>query len=667
MKQFLLLSMALCLFAGANGQVSFNENFDSYTVGLALGPQSPTWTTWSGTQGGADDINVANTDAHSGSNSLYFTSTATTGGPSDIILPLGGLHNTGTFVYTHWMKIVSGKKAYFNYQGTGTVGQTYAMNYSFSNGTLNIDDATKLTLTTTYPQGVWFEFKLQANLNTNDWEVFVNGVSKGKFQNSTFQIASIDYFASDNNNAFWIDDVNYDYTPYTLPATNGAMAIVGIDNGIVTQTRAASVTIRNLGTNAITSFDISFNANGTITNQSVNSVNIASGASYSLNLTAPATLISGLNTFIATIKNVNGSLTDGDGADDSKTITFTPITAGSDKMVIGEEVTGTWCQWCPRGAVALRNMDAKYNGFFQGIAVHNSDPMTVPAYDSGIGTKITGYPSGLTDRLPKIDPSNFEADFLTRIILTPVAKILNGANYNAGNGQLDVSLTTTFKANASGNYRVLCVLIEDSVKGTTAAYNQSNAYAGGANGVMGGFELLPSSVPASLMTYDHVSRAIAPDFWGIPNAYPSSVVAGSSYIHNFSFNISAWNKNKMHIVGMIIAPDGKIENASSSTIDKAVQNGFVVGINQVPSTPNVISLYPNPGNDMTTLLINLNEQADALVNICDMNGKTIMQQHATLLSGSNSIPVSLKGMASGNYIVTAIIGNKTYSLQLTKK
>lgn len=130
-----------------------------------------------------------------------------------------------------------------------------------------------------------------------------------------------------------------------------------------------------------------------------------------MNLTTPVTLIAGLNTFTASIKNVNGSLTDGDANDDSKTITFTPIVAGSDKLVIGEEATGTWCQWCPRGAVALRNMDAKYNGFFQGIAVHNGDPMTVPSYDSGIGTKISGYPSGLTDRLPKIDPSAFETDF----------------------------------------------------------------------------------------------------------------------------------------------------------------------------------------------------------------------------------------------------------------
>ncbi|MFM2191829.1 MAG: hypothetical protein RLZZ118_786, partial [Bacteroidota bacterium] len=64
---------------------TFSDNFDTYTVGAALGPQSPNWTTWSGAQGGADDVNVTNTDAHSGSNSIYFSSTSASGGPADII------------------------------------------------------------------------------------------------------------------------------------------------------------------------------------------------------------------------------------------------------------------------------------------------------------------------------------------------------------------------------------------------------------------------------------------------------------------------------------------------------------------------------------------------------------------------------------------------------
>ena len=79
---------------------------------------------------------------------------------------------------------------------------------------------------------------------------------------------------------------------------------------------------------------------------------------------------------------------------------------------------------------------------------------------------------------------------------------------------------------------------------------------------------------------------------------------------------------------MIVAPDGKIENASSSTIAQAVANGFVVGLNDVAASPNVISIYPNPTNEATTLLININESANAIISVSDMNGKVIFEQMA---------------------------------------
>ena len=109
------------------------------------------------------------------------------------------------------------------------------------------------------------------------------------------------------------------------------------------------------------------------------------------------------------------------------------------KLVIGEEATGTWCGWCPRGAVALNWMDKDYEGYWQGIAVHNGDPMTDPDYDNGIAPYISGYPSGLVDRGSDIDPGAFKQDFLQRIIIEPNGIISNGAELN-GN-ILKVSLT----------------------------------------------------------------------------------------------------------------------------------------------------------------------------------------------------------------------------------
>jgi hypothetical protein len=667
MKNKLLLLMALLMSQVLHAQINFTDDFESYTVGSPLGPQSPEWTTWSGVQGGADDINVGNTDAHSGTKSLYFSSTNQNGGPADIVLPFGGPHNKGTFTFTTWFKMPSGKGGYFNFQGTNTPGQLFTLNTFFnSDGTLEIQNSKEVVLNNTFPQGSWFEFKLVANLNTNTWEAFVNNVSKGVFQNADFDIASIDYYATSPTDAFWVDDVSFTYTPYTMPALNGAVSYLAVANGLVTQARIPELKIRNLGTTPITSFSIAMNANGNNTNQNFTGLNIASGAVYTATWTNPVTFIAGLNTITATISNVNGLGADNDNADDSKTFTFTPVQAGEDKMVVAEEATGTWCQWCPRGAVMLEQMHKDFDGFFQGIAVHNNDPMEVAPYDSLLGTLISGYPSALVDRLPKIDPSAIRNDFMTRIILTPVAKLKNGASFNSSNAQLDVSATTTFKTAASGNYKIACVIVEDSITGTTSGYAQSNAYAGGSNGVMGGYELLPNPVPAAQMKYDHVAKAIAPNFNGIPNAFPASVPASSSYIHNFSFNTTGWNKDKLHIVTLLIAPDGKIENASSTTVAEAVANGYVVGLEEKKIVPSSLSVYPNPATQDINLQIQSNTTSEATISINTMDGKMLFNRTIQLRDGVNIFPIQIQSLSVGNYILTVSQENSSEQIIFSK-
>jgi hypothetical protein len=310
----------------------------------------------------------------------------------------------------------------------------------------------------------------------------------------------------------------------------------------------------------------------------------------------------------------------------------------------------------------LEGMSNDFDGFFQGIAVHNGDPMTVKIYDSAMGTIISGYPSALVDRLPKIDPSAIKTDFMSRIVLTPVAKLTSGAMYNASTGDLDVSIKAEFKTATSGNYKVACVIVEDSVKGTAAGYNQANYYAGGTNGVMGGFETKANPVPAAQMQYDHVARAIAPDFYGVPNAYPASVSAGAVYAHNFKFNINAWNKNKIHIVGLLIAADGKIENASTASIDKAIANGYVLGINDVKIKPSFASIYPNPTSNQFNLQINAKAFGTATISILDMNGKICMQQKQQVVNGTNIYPIAVKDIAKGQYLISILIGEDMQSL-----
>src|SRR5690606_3576156 len=98
----------------------FHDDFESYTVGKYLGPQSNDWTTWTFNDGGADDILVDDTKPYSGKNSLYFVG-QTNGGPHDVLLDFGGVHSTGRFKFSMQMFIPSKKSAYFNFQGGSSI------------------------------------------------------------------------------------------------------------------------------------------------------------------------------------------------------------------------------------------------------------------------------------------------------------------------------------------------------------------------------------------------------------------------------------------------------------------------------------------------------------------------------------------------------------------
>src|SRR5699024_9870565 len=126
---------------------------------------------------------------------------------------------------------------------------------------------------------------------------------------------------------------------------------------------------------------------------------------YTHTFSTPIVLAAGTNTLSVTVSNVNGEGQDDNADDDTKSTTITPVEVATGKIVVGEEATGTWCGWCPGGHVFMDYMETKYSGYWAGIAVHNNDPMVDQTYDTGIGTKIQGYPSALVNRRTAIDPS----------------------------------------------------------------------------------------------------------------------------------------------------------------------------------------------------------------------------------------------------------------------
>ena len=651
-KQYLLLFCS-ALIGSTFGQ-TFSDNFDSYAVGDNLAAKSAVWETWSGPNGGADDVKVTNAKAKSGSNSIYFQSTAANGGPADVVLPFGGMRTNGQFSLKMAMNVDAGKNAYFNFQEQTTVGKGYTIDvYFMEDKTLNINNAAAGNLlSVSYPQGQWFEFELKVDLNTNTWDLFIDGTKVGAFQNATRALASMDLFPI-NGSSFYVDDVSYSYTAYTSTTKNASVTYIDNVIGFLAGANVIpSVEIRNLGTTTITEAEISIKYNGNTLSKKLTGINVAANGLYSTKFDNALSIVGGSGDVVASIVTVNGGKDD-NAKDDSKTITINPIVPAKGKMVIGEEATGTWCQWCPRGAVALKTMHDKYDGFFQGIAVHNNDPMENPYYDAAIASKISGYPSALVDRGTKMDPSAMGGDFIKRIQIAPKGVMDIAAKYDAVTKIMSVSVETTIQSDISGDFRIACAIVEDDVTGTTSGYNQSNAYAGGGSGVMGGYEKLPNPVPASQMVYDHVGRLIAPTFAGLPNAFGASAKAGQKFVHNFSFEMEpSWEMMQMHIVPMFIDKNGMIDNGGSLPFidarNKAFKDGTAVLASQALNGPDTrMALQPNPSDKQFEIALFGVINGQSSLEIVDMQGKVVYQSQQ--LSGKMTIPS--QDWSAGVYLV----------------
>lgn len=665
MNRILPLMGGLLLCATLGLSQTFSDDFEGYNAGDYLGVESAEWTTWSGVTGGAIDIQIDTMNAHSGTNSTYYSSVSATGGPIDMVLDFNGEHNTGGFNYKNWFYVEAGKGAYFNFQGESTIGEVWTMNCQMDeNGVLVLSGpSNNPKLETTFTHDTWFELEIDVNLNTNDWELLLDGVSQGFMQNDNFTVASLNMYpvnASNNQAGYWVDDVEYTLTPYTLPALNAGISYLDPNAPLVGMNAKPRVQVRNLGTDVLTSFDVEVQYNGTTITETVTGVTIPSLETYDVSFSESFSVVAGELPVTATVMNPNGG-TDGDAADDSKTININPVTPADGRMVFVEEGTGTWCQWCPRGAVVMDDMAEKFHGFFAGAAVHNgaSDPMVDEYYDDNLA--VGGYPGGFVDRGADIDPLAFEAEFIQRIQIPPTVSLVNGAEYNSSTGELKVSATATFLQDVSaGNYRLGIVMAEDSVTGTTSGYNQVNVYSGGGNGPMGGYENLPNPVPASMMVYNHVARGIAPSYAGTSDGYQMPVTSGHSYTVSVTFQTDpTWDSDQFHIISFIRGEANRVDNAMSVSLDEAIANGFQVGIEEDAAYLNgpdaQFQLYPNPATDMAEVVVQLDGSSKVSMQIFNSVGQQIAGKDYGFLNGANRIPVQTSGMAAGIYTVSLTI------------
>ncbi len=224
------------------------DNFEQYVTTGKLAKQNVTqngaanswWTTWSGTTGTTEDGIVTTEQANSGVNSVKVVSTVTTGGPQDVVLKLGN-KTTGRYELK-WMEYIpAGNQGYYNIQNVVPIGPgawNLDVFFDASNaGHIQIGAGAVLA-TFTYPSGQWFEVKHIIDLDNNLLTLYVNGqfVHKMSYPNN---LGGIDFYATNNFNQYYIDDVEYVSLPpivYNVDFCDAAIDLTLYFGQLTTQT-----------------------------------------------------------------------------------------------------------------------------------------------------------------------------------------------------------------------------------------------------------------------------------------------------------------------------------------------------------------------------------------------------------------------------------------------
>lgn len=467
------------------------------------------------------------------------------------------------------------------------------------------------------------------------------------------------------------DDLYRRFAPGVQPQTDIELIDFKMPYYITPGKKKIEGTVHNVGKTTITSITVTWNDGSGPVTEDIN-VNIAPNSIYSFTCTnqwnaqaSPQTL---LTLSVTTTSDENPS---NNGYEKPVTVLATV----PKKYIVVEERTGTWCQWCPNGAIGMADLEQEPE--FIGIAVHNSDPMEVDIYDLHIGTCIKGigFPAALIDRDIKTGfggSGYINSRFNERRASATPCEVKNlSFNTNNTTNKINVSCETEWYGNIRGDYRLSCVIVEDDVIGTTSNWFQANAYAGGKNGtkkfpnnINNGFDFATATNPADpagFGGYDDVARYLSSDdLLGDPNSLPTGEIPMGTYSYTFA-----------------PIPDSVINNIDKAKAIVMVVNkytGEILNAKKIPliSTPASIAnveekinleVYPNPAQDFVNLSFNTKKifpNVSLVLN--DIQG--IEVRRVASIGYNEKVKLDTKGLANGMYFVNLV--SEGYTLCVEK-
>ena len=281
-----------------------------------------------------------------------------------------------------------------------------------------------------------------------------------------------------------------------------------------------------------------------------------------------------------------------------------------------EEYTGFWCEWCPKGYIAMEIINEQYGDDQVTISFHHKDDLAVT---STFPVSFVGVPVATINRGKLLDPYYGtteredmqiatlleEAMAEDAIAMVEVEAEFDGVNLNA-------NAKAVFGDNFDdANYQIGYILVSDNL--SNSRWRQSNEYY-----YYQDAEWIKGTPLEEVASWGFYVRGLVYNFvaidakgmMGIKNSLPSSIQAGETYEHSYSFNVASnpvvQNPDDIGVVAFIVDKNtGRTINSAKFMLNSKVED-------------------PGTGDDETTSVDSVVDSEIVSSEYFDLTGKRIL-------------------------------------------
>lgn len=262
-------------------------------------------------------------------------------------------------------------------------------------------------------------------------------------------------------------------------------------------------------------------------------------------------------------------------------ITRSTVLQAPKKRVVFEDVTGLWCQYCPRGIAIMEYMERIHPDDFIGISIHD-DAMRTNAYTEFLTSEWKeGRPYITFNRYEKVNSYTGEGEYNMAMNQTANFDINVKANFDESGNNIIVStdVLPCLPTDENDKYEVAYVLTADGLKNDSWVQNV-------AAGEWDGIEGLPEEYAPFLggvsevrgLTFNQVAIASKGVEYGVEGSLTAPYTVGEMQkptvtFENISQHTLIQDRSKLNVCALIICStiDPNTKAVTKTVIDNAAK------------------------------------------------------------------------------------------------